>query len=66
MTNFEKYRNLLIEIRNMRDAHGIAIVDNQPVACFGQCYNCDLRSSENDCSDALIEWLFNWSSEYIE
>ena len=62
MTNFEKYHDLLIEILNMRDVHGIAIVDNQPVACFGQCYNCALRSSENDCLDALI----NWSDEYID
>ncbi len=63
MTNFERYRDLLIEIHNMRDANGIAIVDNQPVACFGQCYNCDLRYSGRDCSDDIIEWLFDQSDE---
>lgn len=63
MTNFERYRDLLIEIHNMRDANGIAIVDNQPVACFGQCYNCDLRGFENGCLYTFIEWLFDQSDE---
>lgn len=62
MTNFEKHFSFLNAMRQDPNCHGIAIVDNQPVYCIGQCYDCDLHWDKiRHCSSVLLDWLFDWN-----
>lgn len=64
MTNFEKHFSLLSTMRQEPDFHGFAIVNNQPVNCFGQCYDCDLHWDKiRNCSSVLLDWLFDETDE---
>ena len=61
MTNFEYYKDDLLELAKKRN--GIAVLNGKPVTCHTtKCTDCDLHG-KGGCNDAGIEWLY---AEHID
>lgn len=56
MTNLEFYSETIMGI--IRDHCDVAIVDNKPEVCTGQCESCS--RNEKQCDDAsLLDWMMS-------
>lgn len=62
MTNFEKYKDAVLNIVNKEDF--VAIVNDKPIACSStNCMSCKNNNHFGKCAGAFIEWLYE---EYEE
>lgn len=63
MTNFEKYKEGLLEIANVMDT-GIAVRNGELYPCENfRCEDCDFYGDGSCCEASLIRWLYE---EYQE
>ena len=62
MTNFEYYKDTILEITNK--GYDVAVINNKPVSCesLGYCTECQLKQHEN-CKSTLTKWF---CAEHIE
>lgn len=65
MTNFEYYKDEILEITNKGNAFGL--YKSKPISCIDvKCVNCDFSSSKkhnNPCSVNRMKWLYE---EYVK
>lgn len=63
MTNFEKYKDEILEIVNSGSNIALDIDGNKVIACKNlSCENCEFQD-EPDCTQSFVKWLYE---EYEE
>ena len=61
MTNFEKYKNEILEFSTQGDAGIPAIINGEPVSCDNtRCEDCELG---DDCTRDFFKWLYEDDGE---